>query len=292
MKNTRGLGDKAFDTINVILMILFIATIIIPFVYILSVSISDPQLVIRGQIWLFPKKITFISYQMVLKFQGFWLAYGNTAWYTIVGTAVGVLMTVISAYPLTKRNLPGKNIYMIFLMITMYFGGGMIPFYLLLKDIHMLDTRWAIVLPGAVAVYYIIVVRTFIQGLPDSLMESAKIDGASDIAILIKIVIPLSKAVIAVITLYYAVGQWNSYMPALLYLNRSELYPVQVILQRILISVQGNKALEGVVDTQRQALGMGIRYGMIIITIAPILCVYPFIQKYFVKGVLIGSIKG
>lgn len=292
MKNNRGLGDKAFDTINVFIMLVFIATIVIPFIYIFSISISDPQLVVRGQIWLLPKKITFVSYQMVFNFKGFWYAYYNTFWYTFVGTAIGVLMTIISAYPLTKRNLPGKNIYLIFLMITMYFGGSMIQYYLLMKDIHLIDTRWAIVLPGAVGIYYIIVVRTFIDSLPDSLMESAKIDGASDIAILIKIVIPLSKAVIAVILLYYAVGQWNSYMPALLYLNRSELYPVQVILQRILISVQGNKALEGVVDTQRQALGMGIRYGMIIITITPILCIYPFIQKYFVKGVLIGSIKG
>lgn len=292
MVNKRGLGDKAFDTINVILMALFMATIVLPFVYILSVSISDPQLVIRGQIWLLPKNISFQSYQLVFKFEGFWHAYYNTFWYTTVGTAIGVLMTIISAYPLTKRNLPGRNIYLIFLMITMYFGGSMIQYYLLMKNLHLIDTRWVIVLPGAVGIYYIIVVRTFIDSLPESLMESAKIDGASDIAILIRIVIPLSKAVIAVIVLYYAVGFWNSYMPALLYLNNSKLYPVQVILQRILISVQGNKALEGIADTQRQALGMGVRYGMIIITITPILCIYPFIQKYFVKGVLIGSIKG
>jgi ABC-type sugar transport system, permease component len=287
-----SIGNKAFSTVNIILQVLLAASILLPFIYILSVSISDPDLAIKGQIWLLPKGITLKAYKYVFDFPGFWNAYYNTIWYTTVATIIGIVVSIITSYPLSQKNLDGRNIFMIFLMITMYFSGGMIPTYLVIKTLHLVDTRWVMVVPGAVVVFYIIMMRTFFQAIPDSLIESAKIDGASHFVILLKVIIPLSKAVIAVIMLYYAVNNWNSYFSALIYLNNSKLFPVQIILQKVLISVQANRALEGMQTTERQTLGMGIRYGMIIITILPIVCVYPFLQKYFMKGVMIGAVKG
>jgi putative aldouronate transport system permease protein len=285
-------GDRVFNIINIVFQLLFLAAILFPFIHILSVSISDPQETIRGQVVLFPKGITAISYNYAFTFKGFWPAYYNTLWYTVMGTLIGIIMTIITSYPLSRKDLAGRNVFMIFLLITMYFSGGLIPDYLLVKNLNMIDTRWVLVVPGCVSVFYIIMMRTFFSTIPDSLTESARIDGASDLTILVRIIIPLSKAVIAVIVLYFAVGQWNSYFPALIYLNRPNLYPVQVILQKVLISVQANKALEGMQDTERQMMGLGIRYAMIIITILPIICIYPFLQKYFVQGVMIGAVKG
>jgi len=263
-----------------------------PFAYLISVSISDPQLVMRGKIWLLPKKINFESYKYVFKYNGFWQAYYNTIWYTVVGTLIGLVMTLMTAYPLSRKNLKGRKPIMLYLIVTMYFSGGLIPGYLLMRSLNLIDTRWALVIPGAVVVWYLILARTFFEGIPESLTESAQIDGCSQIGIFIKIVLPLSKAIISVIALYFAVDKWNSYFAPLIYLNRDELYPVQVILQKIVISFQSNDILESVRGDQKAALGQGVRYAMIIITILPIVCFYPFIQKYFVKGVLIGSIKG
>jgi ABC-type glycerol-3-phosphate transport system permease component len=247
--------------------------------------------VLKGKVMFFPKKLNFESYTYIFKYRNFWQAYGNTVWYTVVGTLWGLTLTMMTAYPLSRKNLKGKGFYMIFLMITMYFGGGMIPGYILIKNLHLIDTRWVMVV-GGVTVYYLILARTFLEGLPDSLVESAQIDGCTHFGIFLKIILPLSKAIIAVLAHFYAVDQWNGYFTALIYLNREELLPVQILLQRILINFQMNSVMEAMQGDKKLALGQGIRYAMIIITILPILCVYPFIQKYFVKGVMLGSLKG
>lgn len=285
-------GDRIFNIVNIIVQVLLLISILYPFIYLVSVSISDPHLVVRGKIWLLPKKLSLESYSYVVRYKGFWLAYYNTIWYTFVGTALGLVATIATAYPLSRKNLRGRSGFLIFLMITMYFGGGMIPSYILIRNLGLIDNRWVLIVPGLVVVWYVIMTKTFFESLPESLVESAQIDGASHLSIFFRIIIPLSKAIIAVMVLFIAVDKWNMYFSALIYLNKDSLYPVQVILQRILITLSINNVMQQVQGDRRQALSQGIRYAMIIITIIPILCVYPFIQKYFVKGVMLGSIKG
>lgn len=292
MVNKNSKGDNIFDTLNILFMILFCAAIIFPFIHIISVSISSPQEAIQGKVTLFPLGINFGSYKYAFKFNGFWHSYYNTLWYTVAGTLVGIIMTIITAYPLSRKDLGGRNIFMVFLVITMYFSGGLIPDYMLIQKIGLMDSKWVLVIPGCLSVFYVIMMRTSFNTIPESLTESAKIDGASDISILVRIIIPLSKAIIAVIVLYYAVSQWNGYFGAMIYLNDSRKFPVQVILQKVLISVTSNKALSEMGAADRAMMGLGIRYALIIITVLPIVCVYPFLQKYFIKGVMIGAIKG
>lgn len=286
-------GDKIFNVINVFLMLLLVLCIVLPFAYLISVSISDPDLVLKGKVWLIPKNITSKSYAYVFKSHGFIKCYYNTIWYTVVGTVISLFMILITAYPLSRKRLRGRSAYNIYLLITMYFSGGMIPGYLLIRNLGLINTRWSLIIPGAVVAWYVILTRTFFESLPESLIESAKIDGASELKVLFSIILPLSKAIIAVIVLFKAVDLWNLYFTALIYLTDEELYPVQVLLQRILIKLSmDSSGLEAVRQDQREAVGQGVRYAMIIITILPILCIYPFIQKYFVKGLMIGAVKG
>jgi putative aldouronate transport system permease protein len=251
--------------------------------------------VLKGEMWFFPKDINFDAYKKVFMnediLNGFW----NTLKYTTIGTAINVAMTTIAAFPLSRRDFMGRNIIMGFFVFTMFFSGGLIPSYLLIKELGMLDTFWVMVIPNAVAVWNIIIMRTFFQTtIPIELQESAMIDGCNNIQILIKIVLPLSMPVIAVMVLFYAVGHWNSYFNALIYLQDRELFPLQLILREILIQSQTDEMVKATSESfvKQQLSVEGLKYAVLVVSNIPMMLLYPFLQKYFVKGFMIGAIKG
>lgn len=286
-------SDKIFYIIvNIILAIAMIITLY-PFIYTLSSSISDPYAVAKRQIVLLPKGFSLESYKMVLDNPEIYRYYYNTIWYVVVGTSINLIMTLIAAYPLSREKFFLRDHIMMFISFTMFFSGGLIPTFLLVRGLGLYNTRWAIVLPTAVSVWNVIITRTYMQSnIPDSLWESATIDGANDLVILCKITLPLSKPILAVILLFSAVSHWNSYFPALIYLADKDLHPMQLFLRRILLIVSEDLVASAQGTSERSAIGEQIRYTVIMVTIIPIICVYPFLQKYFVKGVMIGAIKG
>lgn len=231
------------------------------------------------------------AYQKVFAEKAIWTAYGNTIFYTVFGTAINVVMTTMLAYPLSRKKFMGKNLVAMFVTFTMLFSGGMIPSFLLIKNLGLYNSRWAMLIPGAISVYNMILARTFFAGLPDSLNEAAAIDGAGDLTILLKIVIPISKPILAVLTLFYAVAHWNTYFSALLYLPDLDLQPLQMYLVRLLVQNQQLMADAGQDALELAVNAMQTKYATIIAVIVPILCVYPFLQKYFAQGVMIGAIK-
>lgn len=290
MKSTTW-GDRiSYGFICAALAVALLITLY-PFVYVLSMSISDPIHVMNNTVWLFPKGFSLDTYMKVFENGEIWVAYGNTLFYTVAGTAINVVMTFLAAYPLSRRTFSGRKAIMIGIVVTMFFSGGLVPSFILINELGLYNTRWALLLPGAVSAFNIIIARTFFQGIPESLFESAKIDGANDIGILFRIVLPLSKAVLAVLTLFYAVGHWNSYFNAMLYVSDVKLQPVSLYLMKILIQNQ-DPTMQDMRDAlDRMLFSMQLKYTMIVITTLPIVCIYPFLQKYFVRGVMIGSLK-
>lgn len=287
---------NAFDYVLYILMGLIIAVIVYPLWFIIIASFSSPTLVNTGQVLLFPKQFTVEGYVMALQDATIWRGYLNSIIYTSLYTIIGLMLILPAAFSLQQRNLLwGKLITTIF-MITMFFGGGLIPTYLLVKDLGLVNTMWALILPGAVSVYSMIVARTFFNNsIPYEIQESAKIDGCGDFMIFIRIVLPLSKAIVAVLALWYAVGMWNSYFSALVYIRDAHKYPLQMVLREILFrNQQLVSTLEGDPKTfeELNRITQLLRYVVIIIASVPMLLAYPFVQKYFVKGVMIGSVKG
>ncbi|MCL1950574.1 MAG: carbohydrate ABC transporter permease [Turicibacter sp.] len=272
-----------------------------PLIYILSASISDPNYVNSGAMWLLPKGITFEGYRLIFANQQIWQGYANTIIYTILGTAINLMVTIPCAYALARPEFKGKKFFMTFIMITMFVSGGLIPTFQLVVRMGMLDTIWAIILPGATSVFNIVVTRTFFQStIPREMEEAAIIDGCSDIAMFFKIILPLSLPIIAVMALFFGVGHWNSWFGALIYLNDRTMFPLQLILREILVMQEMASMPEpGTMDATtaafmhtRQQLSQVIRYGVMIVSTLPIIMIYPFLQKYFVKGVMIGSLKG
>ncbi|RKN74868.1 carbohydrate ABC transporter permease [Paenibacillus ginsengarvi] len=291
MKSTGTWGDRlSYGLICIVLTFALLITLY-PFVYVLSMSISDPIQVMNNTVWLFPKGFSLDTYKKVFADGEIWVAYGNTLFYTVAGTAINVVMTFLAAYPLSRRSFSGRKPLMIGIVVTMFFSGGLIPSFILINNLGLYDTRWALLLPGAVAAFNIIIARTFFQSIPESLFESAKIDGANDIGILFRIVLPLSKAILAVLTLFYAVGHWNNYFNAMLYLTNVKLQPVSLYLMKILIQNQDPTMQDMREALDRMLFSMQLKYTMIVITTLPIVCIYPFLQKYFVRGVMIGSLK-
>jgi putative aldouronate transport system permease protein len=291
----RSKEDKIFDIINFVLVAIILVLVIYPLYFIIIASISDPNMIYEGKVWFLPKEITFEGYRRIFSDSKIWLGYKNSIIYTVVGTLVNISFTLMAAYALSRKDLYGKNIIMSVFLFTMFFSGGLIPTYLVVKNLGLLNTMWALILPKAVAVWNLIVAKTYFQTtIPNELLESAKIDGCSDAKFFWKIVLPLSKPIVAVMVLFYAVGHWNSYFDALIYLNDEKLYPLQLILRNILIqneaSTQMISDLESLAAKQR--VSELIKYGVIIVASIPLLIVYPFVQKYFVKGVMIGGIKG
>ena len=270
-------------------------SVLYPIIFILSASFSSPFAVSSGQVILWPVEPGLQGYEAVFKDGRIPLGYRNTLFYTAAGTLINVFMTLICAYPLARKSLPHRGVLTFFFTFTMLFSGGMIPNYLLLRDLNMLNTIWAMLIPRAISVYSVIITRTFIAtSIPEELLEATQIDGCDDFRFFFLFVLPLSKAVLAVIAMQYAVGHWNAYFNAFIYLTKKELYPLQVFLREILVMNQ--IAASDIVDPEQAVAMQGmadlLKYSLIVISTAPILCIYPFFQKYFVKGVMIGSVKG
>jgi len=264
-----------------------------PFLYTFSMSISDPMRAIAKQVWLFPKGFSLATYKLAFENQQIYTAYMNTIIYTVSGTSLNLVLTLMGAYALSRKQFFIRDPLMFFIAFTMFFSGGMIPSFLLVTQLGIYNTRWAMILPSAVNAYNLIIARTFFSTISDSLEESAKLDGANDIHIMLRIFIPLSKAIAAVMVLFYAVGHWNSYFNALLYLPSSKLIPLQLFLFRVVVKNETAMMMMGIGDAfERSIATMLLKYAVIIVTILPIICVYPFAQKYFMRGVMIGAIKG
>ncbi|MBO1511444.1 carbohydrate ABC transporter permease [Metabacillus bambusae] len=291
MKKT--LGERLFDYGNIIFLFLLSIITLYPLLYILFASLSDPTYVAQNRgIMLAPKDFTIEAYIMVFKNPMIVTSYLNTLFYVVVGTAINIFLTSLGAYALSRKNVMWGNLIMFMIVFTMFFEGGLIPSYLLVSELNMIDTRWALILPTAVSAFNLIIMRTAFQGIPASLEESARIDGANDFTILFKIILPLSLPVVSVMILFYGVYHWNSWFPAMIYLQDRELFPVQLILREILIANDTSSMTSGIGSVDAIPIGETVKYATIVIATLPILCLYPFLQKYFVKGVMIGGIKG
>ena len=286
-------GERIYYLIVNLILGIFFTLVLAPLINIVASSFSSADAVIKGKVLLWPVEFNVEGYKAVFDYNGIWRSYWNTIVYTFVGTAINLFMTMIAAYPLARKNLPLKKPVVMLFMFTMLFSGGMIPGYLLIRNLKMINTIWAIVLPGAISVYNMIIARTFIQGIPSDIEEAAKIDGCSDIYYFWKMVLPLSKTVIAVLALYYAVGHWNDYFTPWLYMNKTEKYPLQIILRTILVmnTFDAESMLEDDLLANK-ALQDLLKYSLIIVSSVPILVAYPFAKKFFLKGVMIGALKG
>ncbi|TDQ42970.1 carbohydrate ABC transporter permease [Aureibacillus halotolerans] len=288
-------NDRIFLIFIYIFLLIILCVVLYPLLYIVSSSLSSSRAVSSGSVWLFPVEFNLKAYAAVFKSSQLMMGYYNTFIYTIFGTIINVVLTVMIAYPLSRKRLYGKSLVMIFMMFTVFFDGGLIPTYLLVKELHMIDTRWAMWLPGAMSVFQVIVARTFFQtSIPPELSEAAQMDGCRDFRFLLSIVLPLSKPILAVMVLMYAVGHWNAYFDALIYLRSEELFPLQYVLRNLLILNAADS--EMIANTHQQLRDEGfeqvLKYAMIVVASIPVLLLYPFVQKHFVKGVMIGSLKG
>ena len=287
--------DKTYYSVVYTLVTLLTLIVLLPLTNVLACSFSAPESVASGKVLLWPVNFSVSGYERVFNTDEIWIGYANTLYYTIVGTFVNVFVTMICAYPLARRGLPYKSFFSFLFAFTMLFSGGLVPTYLLARNLHLLNTRWALIIPGAMGVYQMIVTRTFlVANIPQELLEMSQIDGCNDFRFFWSFVLPLSKAVIAVTAMQYAVGHWNSWFSAFLYLSDDKKYPLQMMLRRILVMNQ-IKASDYVDEETLVAMeGMAdlLKYSLIVVATVPILCAYPFIQKYFVKGIIIGSLKG
>jgi putative aldouronate transport system permease protein len=285
-------SERIFDWTNILLLCLLSLATLYPFVYVLVSSVSDPAELMKSRGLLFwPAGFTVDAYKMVFQNPMILLGYANTLFYVIVGTVLNLLFTSFGAYALSRQNVLWKNPVMFMIIFTMFFSGGLIPSYILISNLGLFDTRWALIFPALISTWNLIVMRTSFQGVPVSLEESARIDGANDFTILFRVVIPLSLPVLAVMILFYGVGHWNAWFGAVIYLRDRELFPLQVILREILIANATDNMMTGTSGGDRVAIGETIKYATIVIATAPILMLYPFLQKYFVKGVMIGALK-
>ncbi len=289
-KKRRARGDRVFAFANLALLLLFTGMILFPIYYMFIVSISGSTNVVRGDITWYPQNINLDAYKTILKNESLGRSYLNTVFYTVAGTSISVFMSALCAYPLSRKQLYGRRAVTFFIIFTMLFDVGMIPRFLVVNALNLRNTVFSILFPGAIDVYYMIMIRTFFQGLPEEMAESAKMDGAGEWKIFSRIIVPLSKPVLASVTLFYAVGIWNSYLGPLLYLDEKKLYPLQLILRNIVISNEMS-TMSGDIASMNIST-MNIKYAVIFISILPILCIYPFIQKYFNKGVMVGAVKG
>ncbi|MFX4272344.1 carbohydrate ABC transporter permease [Propionibacteriaceae bacterium Y1685] len=289
-------GDRAFDIANTIFVVLVTILIGYPLVFIAAASISDPQAVDSGRVWLWPVDVTLDGYRRVFAESSIWRGYANTILYTVVGVVVHLLITLPCAYALSRKELVGRKGITWYILFTMLFSGGLIPTYLVVKSLGMLDTIWAIVIPGATGAWSILVARAFFkQSVPDELTEAARMDGANDIQIFFRMALPLAAPIIATLGLFHGVGLWNEYFKALIYLSSPDKYPLQLILREILIisqdASQGSDAGSASSNADQIRLAGLIKYAVMIVASVPLLIIYPFLQRFFTKGVLIGSVK-
>ena len=292
--NKRGPFDIVFDGLIYLFMLLFFIIVAYPILYVLALSFSSREAVLNNEVYIIPVGFNFDNYKLVLKHEFLPKAFLNSVFYTVFGTLYSMILTILGAYALSRKNYFGRDFIMFLIAFTMMFGGGMIPSYMLIKNLGLLNTRLALIIPFAVSQYNLIVMRTYMQQIPSAIEESAKLDGANDFVILFRIFVPMSKPVIATITLFYAAGQWNDFFSGLIYLDDKNKFPLQLVIRDLLITQNDATLNQGLAAQQ----GMpsltpgGSRAAIVVVTVLPLLVVYPFIQKYFVKGVMLGSIKG
>lgn len=289
-----GRDDRIFNIVAITLVTLAAVIVLVPLLNVVAASFSSSKAVNAGRVLLWPVDLTLENYRTVLKYDSVWLGYRNTVFYTIAGTAISVTLSMFCAYPLAQRRFSGRRFFNKLFLFTMIFNGGMIPTYIVIRDLKILNTVWSILLPAAVSFYNVIIIRNFVEtSIPVELEESTRVDGCTPARYFVSFVLPLSKPIIAVIAMYYAVGQWNDYFNAFLYLTNKDLYPLQLFLREILLSSKFDSsnmdpetaaAIQGLADT--------LKYVIIVVSTLPLMCIYPFVQKHFVKGVMIGSVKG
>jgi putative aldouronate transport system permease protein len=285
--------DRIFMVVVYVLLATFLAIVLVPLLYILASSFSSPGAVSSGQVLLWPVDFTLRGYQVALGDAQILTGFGNSLFYTMAGTLISIILTVAIAYPLSRKDLFGRRFVTGFIVFTMMFSGGLIPTYLVVQSLGMLDTRWSLLIPNAIAVWQVIIATTFFRtSIPDELYEAAQLDGTSDLRFLWSIVLPLSKPLIAVIALMYAIAQWNSYFDALLYLKTDDLYPLQLVLRNILILNTSGQGMDAGIMIERQQLASLLKYSLIVISTVPVLLIYPFVARYFNKGIMIGAVKG
>lgn len=287
-------ADRVFDIINYAVLTLVLLIVAYPLYFIVIASVSDPIAVYAGKVVFWPKSFTWEGYQRIMEYKQFFTGYRNTVVYTLVGTAVNVLVTIPGAYALSRKDLVGRNTIMMLVTFTMIFNGGLIPSYLLIMELKLYNTIWALILPVAVSSWNLIVARTFFQQtIPDELLEAAVLDGCSNAQFFVRIVLPLSKSIVAVMVLFYAVSHWNSYFNALIYLKTPTKYPLQLVLRSILFeNSMGDMVEDAATLAAQQRMGDLIKYGAIMASSLPLLILYPFLQRYFIQGVMIGAVKG
>lgn len=293
-------ADKVFDAVNILIMVLLLIIFVWPLWFVIISSFSNPYEVWKGNVILWFKGFTLKGYEQLFQYEPIWIGYRNNLLYTLLGTIINMLMTVLCAYPLSRKDWLPRNFFMKFCLITMYFNGGLIPTYLVIKNLGITNTIWAMMIPCALSFYNALIVRSyFSNSIPHELQEAAELDGANPFQFLVLVVLPLSKPVLAVVCLYYAVGHWNDYYTALIYISNRSLIPLQTALREVLMSAasiadmlkSGNSDLAMQMQ-EKQELAMSLKYTSIIAGIIPMMIVYPFVQKYFVKGVMVGAIKG
>lgn len=287
------LSDRLFSLFVYTVLILLSVSILLPMMQVITISMSPIEVINRYGFHFLPMKFDFSGYREVFHKNIIWTAYWNTIVRTLLGTSITIIMTFLGAYPLSKTLLPHRAFWTGFIVFTMFFSGGLIPSYILIKNIGLMNSVWSLVLPGAVSAFLLLIVRNFIIALPESLEESAKIDGANDIYILWKIVIPLSMPVLATVALYSAIGHWNAWFDSMLYIQNEKKQVLQLILRKIIIDGTADPSATGLTESMHQATNtQAIKMAALVVSIVPIICVYPFLQKYFVKGTLLGSVKG
>ena len=284
--------DRIFDAFNLVLMILLLFVFIWPLWFVLIASFSDPMRVLTGEVLFWPVGFNLSAYKELIRRGDIWISYLNSIFYTVAGTALNMVFTVCAAYPLSRKTFVIRNFVMTFFLITMYFSGGLIPLYVLLRGLHLIDSRLCLILGGAISVYNMLIVRNyFMNSIPNALREASMLDGANSAQDLVHVVLPLSKPVLAVVTLYYAVGHWNDYYSALVYITSPEKYPLQLVLRDILSNVTVSSESASTIE-DKVRLAQTLKYSSIIAAMIPVLMLYPVIQKHFVKGVMIGAVKG
>ncbi|MBQ9910583.1 MAG: carbohydrate ABC transporter permease [Lachnospiraceae bacterium] len=286
------LGDKVFYAINGFFLLLVALIILYPLYFIIIASISDPDAVLGGEVVLYPVRVTMDGFAKIMQRGDVWRGYLNTIIYTLLTVVLSLIVTIPAGWALSRKTLPGKKFFMIYFIIPMFFGGGLIPFYNVMSALGLINTMWAVILPAILSVWNLFMTKTFFESsIPNGLIEAATIDGAGQFRIFSSVVIPLSKAVIAVMALYYAVGQWNSYFNAMIFLQDEKMYPLQLVLKEILIASESTSGGSGETILEQYRLANQLKYVSVIVSSLPVLCLYPFVQKYFAQGVMIGSLK-
>ena len=291
-KRRESRSDRIFYAVNLAILLLLAAIVVYPLYFIVIASISNADAVLGGRVFLYPVDITLVGYSKIVERTDVWRGYLNTIIYTFLSTLLSLLVTILAGWALSRKTLPFRKFFMVFFIITMFFGGGLIPFYNVVSSLGLLDTIWAIILPSALSAWNLFMTKTFFEvGISESMIEAAEIDGAGQVRTFLSVVLPLSKAIMAVMALYYAVGQWNSYFNAMIFLQDEEMYPLQLVLREILIASETTTGGSGETILEQYRLANQLKYVSVIVSSLPVIVLYPFVQKYFAQGVMIGSLK-